>query len=74
MEKQPSAGIAQTSLGLPQTLGFNSALGGGAGLGGEQECGKISQSSVPLGHLSGQPGTLSRSPSEVSCRDLELFL
>lgn len=55
-------------------LGFNSALGGGAGLGGEQECGEFSQSSVPLRHLSGQPGTLSRSPGEVSCRDLELFL
>lgn len=28
---------------------------------------------VLLRHLSGQPGTLSRFPGEVSCGDLELF-
>lgn len=45
----------------------------GAGLGGESRSVTSFQSSVLLRHLSGQLGTLSWFPGEVSCGDSEIF-
>lgn len=82
-EKWSGASIAQTPLVSPKLFALTQHREAGWGIpvwtvlvwgGGDQECDEFSQSSELPGHLSGQPVTSSRSPGEVSCGDLELFL